>query len=106
MSIYWPQSLMTLRQKWPRGELDSLTAIATERCDGKDASEGSVHPFGPLPGTDPIGNKTGIGVAMTTCRDSGEECHGVPLLLVNLWIQIFGKKDPEYDYQNMFLKDC
>lgn len=68
MSWVWPQLQMNLAGEYPYGcEIDSLTAIAVSRCDGKDGVEDGIitdpyacEPFNPF---------TEVGSPAEKCRD-------------------------------------
>jgi hypothetical protein len=56
-------------------------------------------------GTDLTGIKTGAGVAATTCRDAGEDCRGAPLPRALSWLQVFGLRDPDFQFGNLTLEE-
>ncbi|KFA72016.1 hypothetical protein S40288_07668 [Stachybotrys chartarum IBT 40288] len=68
MSWVWPQLQMNLAGEYPYGcEIDSLTAIAVGRCDGKDRVEDGIitDPYS----CDPFDPFTEVGAPAEKCRD-------------------------------------
>ncbi|KAI5921178.1 Tannase/feruloyl esterase, partial [Camillea tinctor] len=148
-AMFWPQMLMNMMGEYPHGcELDILTALAVQECDGDDGVRDGIisNPkscfFDPFPyvgtrfsclvenrsmtisraaavianaswagpthvdgtflwygvnhGTDLSSDATGTGIAATKCQNG--TCENNPVPLAYQWIQLFVKKDSEYNY--------
>lgn len=89
----------------PSSGISEIAAyIANATWSGIWDEQGKPVFFAQHRGTDLTGITTGGGIATTTCQDSGQECAGAPLSLGPVWIQVFGYKDPDFDYESLTLE--
>lgn len=99
--IFWPQFLMNQAQSWPRScEMDSLTALAIQQCDGKDGvKDNIISDTHVCEDFDPFAY---VGEAAIACEDGDSSITEMAALIVNATWTGLPDEDGDILYPGMF----